>query len=57
MLFILIIKVTELHHKCTSPLEELEIDMVEDFPVSDSLHLIDLGIMKRYGISNNYFFL
>lgn len=26
---------------------KLNIDMVEDFPVSDSLHLIDLGVMKR----------
>lgn len=25
----------------------LPIDMIEDFPVGDSLHLIDLGIMKR----------
>ncbi|XP_063375801.1 uncharacterized protein LOC134663368 [Cydia fagiglandana] len=36
-----------LHHKSDSPLLQLPIDMVEDFPVSDSLHLIDLGIMKR----------
>lgn len=35
------------HHKHDTPLEELEIDMVEDFPVGDSLHLIDLGVMKR----------
>lgn len=35
------------HHKADSPLLELPIDMVEDFPVGDSLHLIDLGIMKR----------
>lgn len=35
------------HHKNDTPLEELPIDMVEDFPVGDSLHLIDLGVMKR----------
>lgn len=36
-----------LHHKYDSPLLQLPIDMIEDFPVGDSLHLIDLGIMKR----------
>ncbi|XP_061716895.1 uncharacterized protein LOC133524769 [Cydia pomonella] len=35
------------HHKKDSPLLSLNIDMIEDFPVSDSLHLIDLGLMKR----------
>lgn len=35
------------HHKADSPLLELPIDIIKDFPVSDSLHLIDLGIMKR----------
>lgn len=35
------------HHKRDSPLLELPIDMIEDFPVGDSLHLIDLGIMKK----------
>lgn len=35
------------HHKSDSPLLKLNIDMVEDFPVSDSLHLVDLGVMKR----------
>lgn len=34
-------------HKCCTPLLQLPIDMIEDFPVGDSLHLIDLGIMKR----------
>lgn len=37
-----------LHHKNDSPLLQLPIDMVEDFPVGDSLHLIDLGLMKRF---------
>lgn len=40
-------KIYDLHHKHYSPLEELPIDMVEDFPIGDSLHLLDLGIMKR----------
>ena len=41
-------KKDEEHHKLDSPLLKLNnIDMVESFPVSDSLHLIDLGIMKR----------
>lgn len=35
------------HYKVDSPLLQLSIDMIEDIPVSDSLHLIDLGIMKR----------
>lgn len=35
------------HHKYDSPLLELPIDMIEDVPVGDSLHLIDLGITKR----------
>lgn len=35
------------HHKEKSPLEELDIDMVVSFPSSDSLHLLELGIMKR----------
>ncbi|XP_031329109.1 uncharacterized protein LOC116160111 [Photinus pyralis] len=35
------------HHKCATPLEELPINMIEDFPIADSLHLLDLGIMKR----------
>lgn len=35
------------HHKVDSPLLQLPIDIVEDVPVGDSLHLLDLGIMKR----------
>lgn len=35
------------HHKRDSPFLQLPIDMIEDFPVGDSLHLLDLGIMKR----------
>lgn len=33
------------HHKEKSPLENLDIDMIQDFPVADILHLID---MKNY---------
>lgn len=35
------------HHKETSILEELPIDMIKSFPTSDPLHLLDLGIMKK----------
>lgn len=35
------------HHKEDSILEELEIDMIEDFPIADSLHLIDHGVSKK----------
>lgn len=35
------------HHKIDSPLLKLNIDMVEQFPVGDSLHLLHLGVMKR----------
>lgn len=35
------------HHKERSVLEDLPIDMVKQFVVADSVHLFDLGIMKR----------
>lgn len=35
------------HHQEYSILEKLPIDMIRTFPTSDSLHLLDLGIMKR----------
>ena len=35
------------HHKMDTPLEKLPIDMIKSIPVSDSLHLLDLGITKR----------
>lgn len=35
------------HHKEKSIFENLKIDMVLGFPSSDSLHLLDLGVMKR----------
>lgn len=31
-----------------TPLTGLPIDMVLDFPVGDELHLIDLGVTKRF---------
>lgn len=37
-----------LHHKEFSILEELPINMIDSFVVSDPLHLIELGIMKKY---------
>lgn len=37
------------HHREFSILEELiGINMIDSFVVADSLHLLDLGIMKRY---------
>lgn len=37
------------HHKQDSILESVVgLDMVKDFPIGDSLHLIDLGITKRF---------
>lgn len=36
------------HHRGYSILEELPIDMIIDFITSDSLHLLDLGVIKRY---------
>lgn len=35
------------HHKEVSPFEQLDMDMVFGFPTSDSLHLIDSGVMRR----------
>lgn len=35
------------HHKVDSPLLKLKIDMIEQFPVGDSLHLLHLGVVKR----------
>lgn len=35
------------HHKAYSILEELPIDMVNDFPTSDVLHLLHHGVMKK----------
>lgn len=35
------------HHRTTTPLVDLPIDMILDFPSCDALHLLHLGIMKR----------
>lgn len=35
------------HQEESSPLELLPIDMIKCFPISDLLHLLDLGIMKK----------
>lgn len=42
------------HQKITTILTELPIDLIEDFPIADSLHIIDLGSTKRflYGLKN-----
>lgn len=32
------------HHKMDSVIEKLPIDMVKDFVIVDSLHLLDLGL-------------
>lgn len=35
------------HHRTTTPWIKLPIDLVSDFVIADSLHLLDLVIMKR----------
>lgn len=42
------------HQKIQTILTELPIDLIEDFPIGDSLHIIDLGWTKRflYGLKN-----
>lgn len=35
------------HHNEVSPFEELNIDMVKAFPISDPLHLLHQGVMKK----------
>lgn len=39
-----------LHHKEYSILQQLPIDMIDCFVVSDPLHLLELGIMKKYAL-------
>lgn len=36
------------HHKGETPLTDLPIDMVLDFPIGDELHLLHLGLMRRF---------
>ncbi|XP_063634421.1 uncharacterized protein LOC134805065 [Cydia splendana] len=35
------------HHKERSAIENLPIDLVNDFTIADTLHLLDLGVMKK----------
>uniref|UniRef100_A0A1B0CQS8 Putative transposase domain-containing protein n=1 Tax=Lutzomyia longipalpis TaxID=7200 RepID=A0A1B0CQS8_LUTLO len=35
------------HHRESSVIERLPVDMVKDFPISDDLHLLHQGVMKR----------
>lgn len=42
------------HHKQRSILEDLPIDMVKQIVISDSLHLLDLGIMKRLNLISQW---
>lgn len=35
------------HHRENSIIERLPIDMVKDFVIADSLHLLELGAMRR----------
>lgn len=35
------------HHKENSLIEHLGVDMILDFPTSDPLHLLELGVMRR----------
>lgn len=51
----------ERHHKTRTIIEKINgIDMINSFPIGDALHLIDLGITKRFlmgwkmGTLNNY---
>ena len=34
------------HHKYETPLQDLNIDMIDNFPI-DPMHCIDLGVMKK----------
>lgn len=36
------------HHKVSTPLLKVSMDLVEDVPVGDALHLLHLGLMKRF---------
>lgn len=36
------------HKRSSTIIERLPIDMINDFPIADALHIIDLGITKRF---------
>uniref|UniRef100_A0A1B0DGN6 Transposase domain-containing protein n=1 Tax=Phlebotomus papatasi TaxID=29031 RepID=A0A1B0DGN6_PHLPP len=40
-------QIDRIHHKEKSPLEKLPIDMISQFSVADSLHLLDLGVVRK----------
>lgn len=37
----------EEHQKCTTPLADLQFDIIKDVVVADPLHLLELGVVKR----------
>lgn len=47
-------KMQSQHHKKRTLLEDLPIDMIKSFPTCDPLHLLDLGLMKRFLYSFNF---
>lgn len=36
------------HHKGETPLTDLPINMISDFPIGDELHLLHLGLMRKF---------
>lgn len=45
------------HHKeYRSIIEDLPIDMISCFPTSDPLHLLELGVMKKYIFLTQFLF-
>lgn len=38
------------HQQVRSPILDLKVDIIDDFPIGDSLHLLDAGITKRLDI-------
>lgn len=41
-------KIDPAHHKGETPLTDLQIDMILDFPVGDELHLLHLGLIRKF---------
>lgn len=44
------------HHKSYSIISELPINMIDDFPIADSLHIIDLGSVHHYNLYTPHLF-
>lgn len=40
------------HQKLRSLILDLRVDLIDDFPIGDSLHLLDTGITKRLVLKN-----